>query len=427
MHTQVEQRPTDCALSSQTLSNQPFAIHGSVAPGFERVRDEFLNNFLSRGEGGAACTIYHRGQKVVDLWGGLRCHQSGARWTEQTISLAFSVTKGMAAAVMAVAHSRGLFELDAAVADYWPEFAVGQKQQITVRQLLSHQAGLVSINQRLTPRILADHDQMAKITASQKPLWQPGTRHGYHTLTLGWYQNELIRRIDPAGRSLGQFFQDEIAQPLGIEFYIGLPGWIEPQHISNTKGFRKLSILANLDQLPWKMVLAGIWPQSVVSKSIKFLRCNNPATLGKPEFREVEIPSANGFGQARAVAKIYDVLARGGKRLGITAATMRELVSPAETPSMGSHDAVLKIDTRYSFGFSRPSSGFRFGADDQAFGCPGAGGSFGMADPSRQLSFAYLTNTMSFRIFDDPRERSVREAVYQCIGELSQQKIGVAA
>ncbi|WP_182866487.1 serine hydrolase domain-containing protein [Rhodopirellula sp. JC639] len=406
-----------------TQSDNRPTILGSVAPGFEQVRTEFENNFLRRGERGAACTVFHQGRKVVDLWGGRRCHHSGARWTEQTLSLAFSVTKGMAAAVMAVAHSRGLFDLDAAVADYWPEFAVGQKQTITVRQLLAHQAGLVAIDRKLNPQILADHDQMAAITASQKPLWQPGTKHGYHTLTLGWYQNELIRRVDPAGRTLGEFFHDEIATPLGIEFYIGLPDWIDSEHISSTQGFRKLALLANLNQLPWKMVLAGAWPGSVVSKSIKCLKFDNPAALGTPEYRNVEIPSANGFGQARAVAKVYDVLARGGQRLGITPATMRELVAPPLQPSRGLRDAVLKIDTNYGFGFSRPSSGFRFGADDQAFGCPGAGGSFGMADPVEQLSFAYLTNTMSFRIFDDPRERSVRQAVYQCIGSIEQQPV----
>ena len=361
-------------------SDRPI-VYGEVSRGFERVRTEFETNFIRRGERGAACTIYHRGQKVVDLWGGERCHHSGVPWTEQTLSLAFSVTKGMAAAAMAVAHSRGLFELDAPVADYWPEFAVGNKQQITVRQLLAHQAGLVAIDQKLSPGILADHDRMAEITASQKPLWQPGTKHGYHTLTLGWYQNELIRRVDPAGRNLGDFFQDEVAKPLGIEFYIGLPKSVDSESLSTTQGFRQIAILANLNQLPWKMVLAGIWPRSVVSKSIKFLRVGNPAVLGSPEYREVQIPSANGFGQARAVAKIYDALSRGGQELGLTAETLGELVAPVVPPACGTRDAILKIDTNYSFGFSRPSSGFRFGADQHAFGCPGAGGSFGMATP----------------------------------------------
>jgi CubicO group peptidase (beta-lactamase class C family) len=398
-------------------SDQP-KICGEVSRGFERVRAEFETNFIQRGERGAACTIYHRGQKVVDLWGGERCHQSGEPWTEQTLSLAFSVTKGMAAAAVAVAHSRGLFELDAPVADYWPEFAVGNKDQITVRQMLSHQAGLVSIDQKLSPRILADHDRMAEITAKQKPLWKPGTKHGYHTLTLGWYQNELIRRVDPAGRSLGQFFHEEIAKPLGIEFYIGLPSSIDSESFTTTQGFRQLAILANLNQLPWKMVLAGIWPQSLVSKSIKFLRVGNPAVLGSPPYREVQIPSANGFGQARAVAKVYDALSRGGQELGLTAETLRELVAPVIAPTGGTRDAILKIDTNYGFGFSRPSCGFRFGSDQHAFGCPGAGGSFGMADPSKQMSFAYLTKKMSFRIFDDPRERAVRETAYHCINAM---------
>jgi CubicO group peptidase (beta-lactamase class C family) len=390
-------------------------ISGDVAPGFEPVRDEFARNFRDRGELGAACAIYHHGEKVVDLWGGYRCHQAQQPWNEGTMSLAFSVTKGMAAAVMAVAHSRGWFELDAAVAEYWPEFAQHNKDRITVRQLLAHQAGLVSIDRKLNSQILADLDLMGTITAAQKPLWTPGTRHGYHTMTLGWFQSELIRRIDPQRRSLGQFFQDEIAAPLGIDFYIGVPDTIAKDRISNTKGFHRVAALAHLNELPAKMILAGIWPRSVVARSIGFLKFNDPAALGNEEFRRVEIPSANGIGEARAVAKVYAVLAGDGRELGLSSATKRELVAPVTPPTAGNRDAVLKIDANYSFGFSRPSGGFRFGADETAFGCPGAGGSFGMADPSKGIAFAYLTSKMSFRIFDDPRERAIREACYACI------------
>jgi len=401
-------------------------IHGTVSPGFERVREAFEANFRFRGEQGAACAIYHRGRLVVDLWGGRRCHRTAEPWTDETLSLAFSVTKGMAAAAMALAHSRGWYELDAPVAEYWPEFAVGGKAAITIRELLSHQAGLVSIGQRLSPKIISDHDHMARLIAAQKPAWLPGTRHGYHTLTLGWYQNELIRRLDPRGRSLGQFFQDEIATPLDAEFYIGLPPSIEDHRIGQTRGFRRVQLLANLDQLPWKMVLAGIWPRSVVARSVDFLRVDNPATLCSREFREVEIPSAGGFGQARAVAKIYDALARCDQRLGFSATTLDELTAPTIAPPAGDRDAVLKIATRYAMGFSRPSDGFRFGSDDRTFGCPGAGGSFGMADPSAELSYAYLTNAMSFRIFDDPRERAVREVCYDCIGSLPPRALAAA-
>ena len=302
---------------------------------------------------------------------------------------------------MAVAHSQGLFDLDETVAEYWPEFAAGKKDKITVRQLLAHQAGLVSVDQKLNPEILADHDQLGQIIARQKPLWTPGTRHGYHTLTLGWYQSELLRRIDPKSRSLGEFFQEEIAQPLGLEFYIGLPSAVALDRVSTVRGFNRLEALAHLRDLPPMMIACGIFPWSTVARSVSFLKFGDPASLGNEEFRGVEIPSANGIGQAQAVAKVYDVFARGGRELGLGTETLRELVASPVIPSAGTRDAVLKMDTEYGFGFSRPSESMQFGVDSNAFGCPGAGGSFGMADPTQQLSFAYLTNTMGFRIFDD--------------------------
>jgi len=409
-------------LQDRSLPTRPL-IAGEVSPQFERVRSEFERNFLDRGETGAACTIFHRGVKVVDLWGGYQCLKTRKPWTNQTLSLTFSVTKGMAAAVMAVAHSRGYFELDESVAAYWPEFSQHDKGHITVRQLLAHQAGLIAVDQPINAKVLADHDLLANILASQTPQWKPGTRHGYHTLTLGWYQNELIRRTDPDHRSLGTFFQDEIASPLGIDFFIGLPPSVDFNRVSHIEGFHRVSLLAHLHELPPMMVLAGIWPRSLVAKSIRVLRVNNPAELGSQQYREVEIPSANGIGQATAIAKVYDVLARGGKMLGIKPSTWRELVAPATSPVQGDHDAIMKIDAKYNFGFSRPSDGFRFGSDHRAFGCPGAGGSFGMGDPAAELGFAYLTNKMGYRLFDDPREKAVRDACYASLAATSQERL----
>ena len=345
-------------------------ISGYVSPDFERVRYEFERNFIDRGESGAACTIFHRGVKVVDLWGGYQCANTKKPWTDQTLTLNFSVTKGMAAAAMAVAHSRGLFHLDEAVAAYWPEFAQADKKRITVRQLLDHQAGLISIRPSLNAKVLADHDGLANVLASQRPQWTPGDRHGYHTLSLGWYQNELIRRVDPAKRSIGTYFHDEIAKSLGIDYFIGLPKSVNLEHVSTIRGFHRAALLAHLNDLPPRMVLAGIWPRSLVSKSIRILRVNNPADLGSEEYRHVEIPSANGIGQARAVAKVYDVLARGGDELQIQSSTYRDLIAPPLLPKLGGYDAIMKLDTKYNFGFSRPSKDFRFGTDDRAFGCP---------------------------------------------------------
>lgn len=189
-------------------------IHGSVSSGFEEVEIEFRRNFAERDELGAACTIYYKGKKVVDLWGGYRDEATLAPWEEDTLVLVFSTTKGFSALAVAVAHSQGLLDYDEKVATYWPEFAQNGKADITVRQLLEHQAGLCAIDEPLDLAMLANLDVMAAALAKQKPAWEPGTRSGYHAWSLGWYQNELIRRVDPQHRSIGQFFQDEIARPL---------------------------------------------------------------------------------------------------------------------------------------------------------------------------------------------------------------------
>jgi CubicO group peptidase (beta-lactamase class C family) len=403
-------------------SSRPIAIEGEVAPEFREVRDEFERNFRERGERGAACALFLRGQKVVDLWGGERCSAQGLPWRKDTLALTFSVSKGMAAAAMVVAHSRGLFELDAPVSEYWPEFGQNGKRDITVRQLLSHQAGLIAVDQTLRAEHLADAAGLGEILARQQPAWTPGHRHGYHTLTLGWYQSELLRRVDPQGRRLGAFFEDEIARPLQAPYYIGLPREIGEHQLAKTPGWHRTAVLWHLNDLPVGMVLAGIWPRSLVARSVKSIPLANPAHIGGPELRHLEIPSANGIGQARAIARIYGSLATGGRELGLKPDTVRELVASPVVPMEGPHDAILKLDTRYTFGFSRPSSAMPFGKSPAAFGCPGAGGSFGMADPGDGLGYAYVTNKMGFRLFDDVRDKAMREACYRCLSKLHQRR-----
>src|SRR5262245_43622594 len=198
-------------------------IQGSVTSGFEPVRDAFLENFSKRNELGAACCLYRDGEKVVDLWGGIRNHATGEPWEEDTMALVFSATKGLAAMTLAVAHSRGWLDYEERVCTYWPEFAQRGKETITVRQLLAHQAGLYAFDEPVDRSVVADLDLLAAVMARQTPAWEPGTRQGYHAISLGFYQGELLRRVDPRHRSLGQFFQDEIATPLKIDFYIRLP------------------------------------------------------------------------------------------------------------------------------------------------------------------------------------------------------------
>src|SRR4051795_11726344 len=185
------------------------------------MREEFRRNFVDRRELGGAVAAYVGGEKVLDLWGGYRDSRRQERWEEDTLVLVYSTSKGMSAIAVALANSRGLLDYDERVATYWPEFAQNGKGGITVRQLLAHQAGLSGLDARLSARVLANLDGLGEALAAQTPAWKPGTRQGYHALTIGWYEGALLRRVDPGGRSLGPFFAEEVAAPLGLEFYFG--------------------------------------------------------------------------------------------------------------------------------------------------------------------------------------------------------------
>jgi len=181
-------------------------IEGTVIRGFESVRETFIDNFAQRGELGSACCVYVAGEKVVDLWGGVRNRLTGEPWERDTMVIVYSATKGLAAMTLAIAHSRGWLDYNKRVSAYWPEFAQNGKQAITVRQLLAHQAGLYALDEPLTRDLVADLDRLAVVLARQKPAWESGTRQAYHAITLGFYESELLRRLDPQHRSLGQFF-----------------------------------------------------------------------------------------------------------------------------------------------------------------------------------------------------------------------------
>ncbi|NND99308.1 MAG: beta-lactamase family protein [Pirellulaceae bacterium] len=396
----------------------PIPISGSVAPGFERVLRAFERNFRETDEIGAACAMYHRGEKVVDLWGGFRDQARTSPWEQDTLVLAFSTTKGMAAIAVAVALSRRLFELDQPVCTYWPEFAQQGKEAITVRQLLSHQAGLCVIDAPINADLLADLDRLAEVLARQSPAWPAGQRQGYHYLSLGLYENELIRRTDPRGRSLGTFLREEICQPLGIEFHIGLPSDFPCDRIAPIHGFKKSEMMLHLNKMPAKLVLSLMCPRSLTARTLLNPHLNSPADLDAAEYRAVEVPGACGIGSASSLAKAYGEIASGGRVLGLSQQVIETLHSPASPPPSGYRDAVMKIDMSFALGFMKPFPSFRFGSSDTSFGCPGAGGSFAFADPDLDMGFAYVMNKMGFHVFDDPRERALRNACYECLSDL---------
>jgi CubicO group peptidase (beta-lactamase class C family) len=380
------------------------------------VADEFRRNFVERGELGAACAVHHRGEKVVDLWGGHRDRAATRPWEEDTLVVLYSTSKGMAATAVAVAHARGLLDYDERVAAYWPEFAENGKERITVRQMLAHEAGLAAVDHPLTPRLLADPDAVAAAIAPQRPNWTPGTRHGYHALSLGFYESELIRRVDPDHRTLGRYFQDEIAKPLGIELYFGVPESVPDDRIAEVKAYRRAEVLLHIGPMPAAMLLGFARRSSLTYRAFGNPRLRGPADLNRPEFRRVELPAATGIGHARAVARVYGDLASGGAELRVGEATLAALSAAAVQPPGGATDLVLRVESAFALGFLKPSPRFPFGSSERAFGHTGAGGSFGFADPDTELGFAYAPNRLGFHLRDDPREKPLRDAAYRAVG-----------
>jgi CubicO group peptidase (beta-lactamase class C family) len=348
----------------------------------------------------------------VDLWGGLRNKKTGEVWEEDTMVVVHSATKGLAAMTLAVAHSRGWLDYEERVSSYWPEFGQKGKERITVRQLLGHQAGLFAIGEAVDRATLADPDRLAAILARQTPAWEPGTRQAYHALSLGFYEGELLRRVDPRHRTLGRFFQDEIATPLGLDVFIGLP-----EAIPNSR----LAVLAppgwarTLLTLPLTLLIDSMNPASNLYRALEV----NPGTgvyldAERVYARNLEVPSGNAVGTARAIARAYGVFAAGGRELGLRQETLDLLAAPAVPPSRGFHDECLKGNVRFSLGFMKPSPVWPFGGP-RSFGAPGSGGSLGFADPDAAVGYAYVTSQAGTHLTGDPRDRALRDALYRVL------------
>jgi CubicO group peptidase (beta-lactamase class C family) len=393
----------------------PDLIRGDVGEGYGKVADAFRANFASGREVGAAVAVYRDGVKVVDLWGGYRDGVARAPWQHDTMVNMFSTTKGIAALAVALAVSRGLFGYDDKVVDHWPEFAQAGKADVTIRQLLGHQAGLCVLKPAPTVRDVADPARLSAMLAAQKPAWPPGTRHGYHAITLGWYESELIRRTDPAGRTLGRFFADEVAGPLGLELHIGLPDSVRRDRVAHLHHWSRAESLLHLHTLPAALVAASFNPVGLLARAGRLPRDVIPwaGDYNRDDVRAVEIPSANGIGTAGAVAQLYGAAATGDAALGLTPTVLDELIAEPATPSRGLRDRVLRVDVVYSLGLAKPVPMCVFGSSDKAFGTPGFGGSFGFADPDTGTGFAYLMNRLGFHLCSDPRELAVRQALFR--------------
>lgn len=388
-------------------------VEGHVSRGFEAVRHAFEENFVRRGELGGACCAYYRGEKVVDLWGGIRNKVTGEPWERDTMVVVHSATKGLAAMTLALAHSRGWLDYDERVATYWPEFAQEGKETITVRQLLAHQAGLFAFDEPVDRGVVADLDRLATVMARHKPAWEPGTRLAYHALTLGFYEGELMRRIDPRHRTLGQFFHDEIAAPLGEDVYIRLPEEIPNSRLAVLAAPGRVALLLGF---PFRLTLEAMNPRSNIHRALVV----NPGTsiyLDEQRIyaRNFEVPSGNAVGTARGIAHAYGIFASGGRELDLRRETLDLLAAPAIPPSRGFYDECMKADgVEFSLGFMKSCPAFRFGGPS-SYGSPGAGGAMGFADPKAGIGYAYVTSRMGTALTGDPRDMALSTALYAAL------------
>jgi CubicO group peptidase (beta-lactamase class C family) len=404
----------DLARRNAMPNNKSILSHGFVKAGFESVQEAFSDNFARQNDLGAACCIYYQGEKVVDLWGGVRDKATSEPWEEDTMVDVFSTAKGMSGLVMALAHSRGLLDYEERVCKYWPDFAQQGKEMITVRQLLSHQAGLFAIDTPIDKSIVADLDRLAIILAQQKPAWEPGTRQAYHAQSLGFYEGELLHRIDPQHRSLGKFFQEEIASPLALDFYIRLPEDIPNSRLAT---IQKANPALMIFKVPIPLMIASMNQQSPTYRAV----FKNPGPwllLDQDRIysRNLENPSGGGIGTARAIARAYSVFATGGHELSLRQETLQALMAPAIQPLHGFYDEVMKKQMTLSIGFLKPCLTYPYG-NPGAFGSPGSGGSFAFADPQAGIGYAYVTNRMGEKMGGDPRDRALRVAFKRVIGQ----------
>lgn len=377
-----------------------------VTPGWERVADAFARNFVDGGEVGAGVCVYHRGEQVVNLYGGTFAADSSRPYDHSTLQLVFSTTKGITAIAVAMCVERGLIDYDQPVARYWPEFAEHGKSDITVAQLLSHQAGLICPDRVLSLAEALDWSTICAALADTTPDWSAGTMHGYHAVTFGWLAGELIRRTD--GRSVGRFVADEIAGPLGVEFFIGLPDELE-QRVSPLIGN---SLGDSADPAVKAMVDMFLGPTTRTGRAL-FLgdTFRGDDVFNRRDVHAAEIPAANGITNAASLARIYAATLQPIDGVQLCGAAVRDRASTTIT-RRGGVDACLMTNTTFGMGFMTNGS-FTPYAGETSFGHPGAGGSVGFAQPSRHLAFGYTMNRMADNLAGDARAQRLIDAAAQ--------------
>jgi CubicO group peptidase (beta-lactamase class C family) len=357
-------------------------LHGSCDPAFRRVADTFASHFARHPSGGpvelgAAVCVEVDGRRVVDLWAGFADPDRTRPWGEDTMVCVFSCTKGIAAICLHQLAERGLIDIDAPVARYWPEFAAAGKQDVTVRHVLTHAAGLNRLRDPLPPGGLYDWRTVVDALAAEAPHWPPGTAHGYHTLSFGHLVGELVRRVD--GRDLGTYVHDQLADPLGVDLFVGVP--VAEQHRA-----------ADLALPPKRSALGKVARAALDIDPTKIERYDDPHILTPPVcntalWRGAQIPGANGHANARALARVYGALANGGEGV-----LRPGTIDAVRTPQVTGPDRTIGCITQFGLGFNLPGGDVGYRRGSRGFGHGGAYGSLGWSDPEARLGFGFVFN-----------------------------------
>lgn len=381
-------------------------IGGFATERFQGVRDEFSRNFSERGELGASFAVVHNGRAVVDLWGGVADPESGSPWAEDTVQVIFSGTKGLVGLCALMLVDRGAIDPGERVSAYWPEFAAAGKSAVTVRDVLSHQARLPGILEPVTPTDILDDEKMASAIAAQPQETDSRAADMYHPLTYGWLCGELVRRVD--GRSVGTFFRDEIAVPLELEIWIGLPPDLEPRVANLSYGPDWGTTVPGEDGCEDDELLGRVWNNPPLFPA-DHIPWNSRAS------HAAEIPGLGAIGSARSIARLHGCLALGGELDGVrllSASTIersREVIVSRRDPLLGEHQV-------FGLGFELQNELSKFGPPGEALGYSGAGGSIHGSWPREGVGFSYSMNEMRDDGPIDSRARALLRATYRCLG-----------
>ena len=399
-------------------------VNGYCDENFIEARHIFEKSISSGFELGGSIAVEVKGKKVIDLWGRHLDHSQSKPWEENTLVNVFSTTKGIAAICLLQLIEKGLLDIEKPVSEYWPEFSANGKDHIPVKYLFCHKAGLCGVREPLQSGAFSDWELITSELARQEPLWEPGTAHGYHAITYGHLVGELLRKID--GRTIGQYFKEEIAEPLDLDFWIGLPDseFNRVSDIYPSKPGPLQYLFPLLTKLP-RFMLPGrakfLLDFGDTSKPVGAAFNNPPISSNEgmeantKQWRNAEIPAANGHGTARSIAKLYGILANGGSRDGIHVLSPETIEKGRQTQSDGKDLVLGGMRTRFGLGFMLGTENVSMGPNPNAFGHGGAGGSLGFSDPDNNISLGFVMNQMHPGITAWKTATDVAESVYKSL------------